>query len=98
MLNKKGKQSSPFKRAHQAPVIPTGTIRFIFLLLVIFSLVNGTNVIDGKQQAKAMANILVPYAIKAIMEGVAASPTLSDTHLIEYLKKPLILLIGLNCC
>jgi ATP-binding cassette subfamily B protein len=94
MLNKKGKQSSPFKRAHQAPVIPTGTIRFIFYCLSSFRWLMILMLL--METGQAMANILVPYAIKSIMEGVAASPTLSDTNLIEYLKKPLIFLIGLN--
>ncbi|MGZ5049794.1 MAG: ABC transporter ATP-binding protein [Methylobacter sp.] len=80
-----------FQRATDAPPLPDGTVRFIlyclssfkFWLLLMILLETG----------QAAGSILVPYAIKAIMDGVAHSP---GGPVLDSLREPLLLLAGLN--
>jgi len=77
-----------FQRAAAAPDLPTSTVRFILycmsgfrgLLLLMMLMETG----------QAAGNILVPYAIKAIMDGVAH--TVSGGPVLETLRGPLLLL------
>ena len=62
-------QRPDYRRAADAPHLPTGKVRFILfclsrfrgLMLLMLLLETG----------QAAGNILVPYAIKALMDGVA---------------------------
>ncbi len=84
--------SSPFQRAREAPNLPTGTVKFIlycissFPGLLILMLVLETG--------QAACNILVPYAVKAIMDDVA-SLTNGNGPVLKTLQQPLLLLAGL---
>ncbi|TAN67072.1 MAG: ABC transporter ATP-binding protein [Methylobacter sp.] len=84
-------KKEPFQRAADAPPLPTGTVKFIlycvagFRAWLILMLILETG--------QAAGGILVPYAIKAIMDGVAH---LSGTSVLESLSGPLLLLAGLN--
>lgn len=81
------------RRAADAPALPAGTLRFILyclsrfkgwmLLMLVF------------ESGQAAGNILVPYAVKAIMDGVAEGMPDARTAL-EALRDPLLLLAGLN--
>lgn len=85
---------APFQRAADAPALPVSTVRFIlyclgnFRGLIILMLILETG--------QAAGSILVPYAIKAIMDGVAHLSTNSTTPVLESLRQPLLLLLGLN--
>ncbi len=78
------------QRAAQAPDLPTGTIRFLlhciksFRNLILFMLL--------MEAGQAVCNILVPYAIKAIMDGVVIS---NGQPALASLQQPLALLAGL---
>lgn len=82
-----------FQRAATAPPLPTHTIGFIlyclrrFRGLMIFMLLLETG--------QAAGSILVPYAIKALMDAVADIQP-SPEMLWEAVKPPLLLLVGLN--
>jgi ABC-type multidrug transport system, ATPase and permease components len=88
------KMKSPlqFKRAAEAPELPSATVGFILfclrqfrgLLLVMLLLEAG----------QAGGSILVPYAIKALMDALAQQPNVAE--LWTALEQPLLLLIGLN--
>ena len=83
-------KSSAFQRAAQAPYLPTGTLHFILYCMKRF---RGLILLMLLMEAgQAAANILVPYAIKAIMDGVAQH---SDQPMLTTLQKPLSLLAGL---
>jgi ATP-binding cassette subfamily B protein len=81
-----------FRRAAEAPPLPTNPWRFIlfclrpfrWLLLLMLVLETG----------QAAGGILVPYAIKALMDAVAVQPPNAD--LLETFRDPLLLLAGLN--
>ncbi len=83
---------SPFPRAAEAPPLPTHIVGFILyclrsfrgLLLLMLILETG----------QAAGGILVPYAIKALMDTVASHP--QATNLWETFQQPLLLLVGLN--
>jgi ATP-binding cassette, subfamily B, bacterial len=83
----------PFQRAADAPDLPTGTIKFILYCLgsfrgwIILMLILETG--------QAAGGILVPYAIKAIMDGVAHLPN-NTQNVLDSLRQPLLLLLGLN--
>ncbi|WKJ89633.1 ABC transporter ATP-binding protein [Methylomonas montana] len=82
-----------FRRAAEAPPLPTSPWRFIlfclkpfrWLLLLMLVLETG----------QAAGSILVPYAIKALMDAVASQPMPSGDWL-ETFEQPLLLLAGLN--
>lgn len=81
-----------FRRAAAAPPLPTRTVPFImyclrqfrWLMLLMLLLETG----------QAAANILVPYAVKAVMDAVALQPRVDDIW--QAFKQPLLLLAGLN--
>ncbi|PPK73318.1 ATP-binding cassette subfamily B protein [Methylobacter tundripaludum] len=84
-------QNTSFQRAADAPSLPTGTVKFILYCLSGF---RGWIVLMLLMETgQAASSILVPYAIKAIMDGVAH---LSGTSVLETLRAPLLLLLGLN--
>ena len=80
-----------FQRAADAPPLPTGTAKFILYCLASF---RGWFVLMVLMETgQAEGSILVPYAIKAIMDGVAQG---SGATMLESLRGPLLLLAGLN--
>ncbi|GAB4275295.1 MAG: ABC transporter ATP-binding protein [Methylomicrobium sp.] len=84
--------STVFRRAGEAPKLPAGTVKFILYCIAQF---RGLFVLMLLlETGQAACNILVPYAIKAIMDGVAQLPAASGPVL-ETLQKPLLLLAGL---
>ncbi|MCF7967250.1 MAG: ABC transporter ATP-binding protein/permease [Methylobacter tundripaludum] len=84
-------QNTSFQRAADAPSLPTGTVKFILYCLSGF---RGWIVLMLLMETgQAASSILVPYAIKAIMDGVAH---LSGASVLETLRAPLLLLLGLN--
>lgn len=81
----------PFQRAADAPCLPTSIVLFIFYCLSRFrGLVLLMLLLEAGQ---AVGSILVPYAIKAIMDGVAHNP---GGSILNSLRGPLLLLAGLN--
>lgn len=81
-----------FQRAAAAPALPAQTVSFIWFCLRQFrALLFLMMILEAGQAA---GSILVPYAIKALMDAVAAHPAAAT--LWEAFKQPLILLIGLN--
>ena len=84
--------NNPYQRAAEAPPLPTQTVGFIMYCLRQFrGLVLLMLLLEAGQAA---GSILVPYAIKALMDTVAEQP--SADMLWEALKQPLLLLAGLN--
>jgi ATP-binding cassette subfamily B protein len=79
-----------FQRAQDAPKLPAGTFKFIiycmsqfrgmFMLMLLL------------ETGQAAGNILVPYAIKAVMDGVAHTV---GGPVLETLREPLLLLAGI---
>ncbi|PPD32806.1 MAG: ABC transporter ATP-binding protein [Methylomonas sp.] len=84
--------TADFQRSADAPVLPTHTVSFIWYCLRRFRSLIGLMLI--LETGQAAGSILVPYAIKALMDAVAAQPDV--TVLWETFKQPLLLLIGLN--
>ncbi|MDD1607644.1 MAG: ABC transporter ATP-binding protein/permease [Methylococcaceae bacterium] len=82
---------SPFQRAKDAPSLPNSTVKFILYCLARFR--GWIMLMMLLEIGQATGSILVPYAIKAIMDGVAH---LSGTNVLESLREPLLLLVGLN--
>ncbi|MGR8941724.1 MAG: ABC transporter transmembrane domain-containing protein, partial [Gammaproteobacteria bacterium] len=81
------------RRAAEAPPLPPGTLRFILYCLSSFK--GWIALMFLFETGQAAGNILVPYAIKAIMEGV--SNGLPDTRTaLDALREPLLLLAGLS--
>ncbi|NOT84572.1 MAG: ABC transporter ATP-binding protein [Methylococcaceae bacterium] len=84
-------KNNAFQRATDAPALPTRTIKFILYCLANF---HGWIVLIALlETGQAAGSILVPYAIKAIMDGVTQGATVS---MLERLQGPLLLLAGLN--
>jgi ATP-binding cassette subfamily B protein len=84
-------KNAPFKRAADAPAIPSSIVNFIFYCLARFrGLILVMLLLETGQ---AIGSILVPYAIKAIMDTVADNP---GAAVFEHLRGPLLLLAGLN--
>ncbi len=82
----------PMQRAGNAPPLPTRTVSFIIFCLQRFrGLVVLMLILETGQAA---GSILVPYAIKALMDAVATQP--SAEQLWAVCEKPLIMLAGLN--
>jgi ATP-binding cassette subfamily B protein len=81
----------PFNRAPDAPPLPNGTVKFIWYCLASFR--GWLILMLIMETGQAAGSILVPYAIKAIMDGVAQA---SGTTVLESLRGPLLLLAGLN--
>ncbi|MFI3136418.1 MAG: ABC transporter ATP-binding protein [Methylococcaceae bacterium] len=82
---------APFQRATDAPALPTHIIKFILYCLARF---RGLMLLMLLlETGQAVGSILVPYAIKAIMDGVAHS---TGGSVLDNLRAPLLLLAGLN--
>ena len=84
-------KNAPFHRAAEAPPLPTGTVKFILYCLASFR--GWLILMLILETGQAAGSILVPYAIKAIMDGVAQG---SGATVLENLRGPLLLLAGLN--
>lgn len=87
--------NNTLQRAAQAPHLPNSTSTFILYCLsrfrgwVVLMLILETG--------QAVSSILVPYAIKAIMDGaVHVSSSALSVSVLESLRYPLLLLAGLN--
>ncbi|MGR9087861.1 MAG: ABC transporter ATP-binding protein [Gammaproteobacteria bacterium] len=76
----------------EIPRLPDGTVRFVLYCLSQFKVWIVLMLLF--EMGQAAGNILVPYAIKTIMDGVAHP--ISGMSLLETLEKPLWLLAGLN--
>lgn len=74
------------------PSLPNGAFRFILYCLSRFK--GWIALMLLCEMGQAAGNILVPYAIKGIMDGVAHP--VPGASMLENLEKPLILLAGLN--
>jgi len=83
--------NAPFQRAADAPPLPTGIVKFIVYCLAGFR--GWIFLMMILETGQAACSILVPYAIKAIMDGVTH---LSGATVLESLRGPLLLLAGLN--
>jgi ATP-binding cassette, subfamily B, bacterial len=84
-------KNAPFQRAKDAPSLPNSNVKFVLYCLNNF---RGWIVLMTLLEAgQATGSILVPYAIKAIMDGVTH---ISDGNILENLREPLLLLVGLN--
>ena len=82
-----------FQRAATAPALPTHTVSFILYCLRRF---RGLMLLMMlAETGQAAGSILVPYAIKALMDAVAATQASPD-RLWEAVQQPLLLLAGLN--
>ena len=84
-------KNTDFQRAPDAPSLPTGTIRFILHCLARFK--GWIILMLLMETGQAAGGILVPYAIKEIMDAVVQG---EGTPLLENLREPLLLLAGLN--
>ena len=84
-------KNTDFQRAPDAPSLPTGTIRFILHCLARFK--GWIILMLLMETGQAAGGILVPYAIKEIMDAVAQG---EGRPLLENLREPLFLLAGLN--
>jgi ATP-binding cassette subfamily B protein len=84
-------KTSSFQRAADAPRLPTSTVKFILYCLSSFR--GWIILMIILEIGQAMGGILVPYAIKAIMDGVTH---VSGTNVLESLRQPLLLLLGLS--
>lgn len=78
--------------ASEAPSLPNGILRFIWCCLFQFK--GWIVLMLFFELGQAIGNILVPYAIKKIMDGV--THPVSDMSLWQNLEKPLLLLAALN--
>ncbi|TAK62338.1 ABC transporter ATP-binding protein [Methylobacter sp.] len=85
------KKNPPFQQASDAPPLPTGTVKFILHCLAGFR--GWLILMVILETGQAAGSILVPYAIKAIMDGVAH---MSGGAVLDSLRGPLLLLAGLN--
>ncbi|SMF94212.1 ATP-binding cassette, subfamily B [Methylomagnum ishizawai] len=83
------RRSTPFRRAADAPALPADTGRFILYCLRDFR--KWLVLMLLLEAGQAAGSILVPYAIKRLMDGVAAGGALVET-----LKEPLLLFAALN--
>ncbi|MDD2761267.1 MAG: ABC transporter ATP-binding protein [Methylomonas sp.] len=89
----KDSAKSDFQRAASAPPLPTHTVGFILFCLRRF---RGLIVLMLLlETGQAVGSILVPYAIKALMDSVKEVQT-NPELLWEVVKQPLLLLAGLN--
>jgi ATP-binding cassette subfamily B protein len=83
---------SDFRRAAEAPPLPAGTARFILHRLADIRWWMALMLI--LETGQAASGILVPYAIKEIMDGVGKGA--GGGSVLEALKAPLLLFAGLN--
>ena len=88
-------KNKPFKRAVQAPYLPSSPSKFILYCLSTFR--GWVALMLILETGQAASSILVPYAIKAIMDGAAQlSGTDLSISVLDSLRYPLLLLAGLN--
>ncbi|MEN9897273.1 MAG: hypothetical protein RLZZ66_922 [Pseudomonadota bacterium] len=88
-------KNKPFKRAAQAPYLPSRPSKFILYCLSAFR--GWVALMLILETGQAASSILVPYAIKAIMDGAAQlSGTDLSISVLDSLRYPLLLLAGLN--
>jgi ATP-binding cassette subfamily B protein len=88
-------KNKPFKRAAQAPYLPSSPSKFILYCLSTFR--GWVALMLILETGQAASSILVPYAIKAIMDGAAQlSGTDLSISVLDSLRYPLLLLAGLN--
>ena len=88
-------KNKPFKRAAQAPYLPSSPSKFILYCLSTFR--GWVALMLILETGQAASSILVPYAIKAIMDGAAQlSGTDLSRSVLDSLRYPLLLLAGLN--
>jgi ATP-binding cassette subfamily B protein len=87
------KNQKTFQRATDAPPLPNRT--FVFVLYCLKRFWGLLLVMWLMETCQAAGSILVPYAIKALMDAVAAMQPSPET-LWLVLQQPLLLLIGLN--
>ncbi len=79
-----------FQRAGDTPQLPTSTFKFILYCMAYF---RGMMLLMLLlETGQAAGNILAPYAIKMLMEGVAHS---AGGPVLETLRQPLLLLAGI---
>ncbi|MCX7099574.1 MAG: ABC transporter ATP-binding protein [Methylococcales bacterium] len=84
-------KSAPFQKAAAAPPLPRSKIKFIWYCLANFR--GWLFLMLLMETGQAAGSILVPYAIKAIMDAVAHG---TGQTVMENLQGPLMLLAGLN--
>jgi ATP-binding cassette subfamily B protein len=85
-------KTASFRRAADAPALPATTVRFILHCLAGF---RGWVVLMAiLETGQAASSILVPYAIKQIMDGVAHG--MAGASILHALREPLLLFAGLN--
>ncbi|MCQ8106364.1 ABC transporter ATP-binding protein/permease [Methylomonas sp. SURF-2] len=85
-------KNAGFQRAAAAPALPPHTVGFILYCLRQF---RGMILLMMVMEAgQAAGGILVPYAIKGLMDSVAAQP--AGANLWDTFEQPLLLLVGLN--
>ncbi len=88
-------KNKPFKLAAQAPYLPSSPSKFILYCLSTFR--GWVALMLILETGQAASSILVPYAIKAIMDGAAQlSGTDLSISVLDSLRYPLLLLAGLN--
>lgn len=81
----------PFQRASDAPALPASILKFIWFCLAHF---RGMLVIMILlETGQAVSSILVPYAVKGIMDGVQQG---ASGNVLQTLRDPLILLASLS--
>ncbi len=84
---------TPFQRASNAPPLPNKTFAFVLYCLKRF---RGLLLLMWLMETcQAAGSILVPYAIKALMDAIAVLQPSPET-LWQVLQAPLLLLVGLN--
>lgn len=81
------RKKSDFQRAFAAPVLPTTTAKFILHCMLQFRGMLFLMLL--METGQAVGNILVPFAIRSIMDGVA---NLNGEPLMQALKNPLLFL------
>lgn len=84
--------AAAFRRAASAPPLPTGTVRFILFCLKQFR--GWIALMLLLEVGQAAGSILVPYAVKTLMDAVANQS--AQLPIWEAFRQPLLLLIGLN--
>jgi ATP-binding cassette subfamily B protein len=84
--------NTTFRRAASAPPLPTKTVSFILYCVKQFR--GWIALMLVLEIGQAAGSILVPYAIKTLMDGVAQHS--GEVPVWEAFKQPMLLLIGLN--
>ena len=79
-----------FQRSGAAPALPTSTFKFILYCMAHFR--NMLLLMLLLETGQAAGNILVPYAIKTVMDGVAQA---AGGPVLETLRQPMLLLAGI---